>query len=61
MDDENLQKVQSQQFAALPSGPSAVGRFRLKTSRHIVFIPLLIFMFMSGAVIFGADNKGIFY
>lgn len=32
-----------------------------KTSRHIVFIPLLIFMFMSGAVIFGADNKGIFY
>ena len=42
-------------------GAAAVGRFRLKTSRHIVFIPLLIFMSMSGAVIFGADNKDIFY
>lgn len=32
-----------------------------KSCRHTVFIPLLIFMFMSGAVIFGADNKDIFY
>ena len=31
-----------------------------KSSRHIAFIPLLIFMFTSGAVIFDADNKGTF-
>ena len=50
----------SLQFAVLPSGPSAVGCCRLKSSRHIAFIPLLIFMFTSGAVIFDADNKGTF-
>ena len=32
----------------------------VKSSRHIAFIPLLIFMFTSGAVIFDADNKGTF-
>ena len=32
----------------------------LKSSRHTVFIPLLIFMFTSSAVIFDADNKGTF-
>lgn len=53
-------KAKSLQFAVLPSGPSAVGCCRLKSSRHIAFIPLLIFMFTSGAVIFDADNKGTF-
>lgn len=53
-------KSQKPAVCGTPSGPSAVGCCRLKSSRHIAFIPLLIFMFTSGAVIFDADNKGTF-
>lgn len=57
---KNLQKPKACSLRYCQAAHPPVGCCRLKSSRHIAFIPLLIFMFTSGAVIFDADNKGTF-